>query len=149
MGESWPLTHACDSRLVRTDRGLGTFDLPVLKAAFNSAKISLLVFLCRDFKEQIEDPRMFDVTSEKRDNSSVIILKSSLTLLVILPARASHVTPSPSVILQMVSSAPIFLFYGISTIIGYFMLNHLYTYILNINDLIWLDFMAHQPPLVI
>ena len=80
MGESWLLTHACHSRLGKTGRGHGTFDSPVLKAAFNSAKISLLVFLYRDFGEQIEDPRMFDVTSETRDNSSVIILKSRLTL---------------------------------------------------------------------
>ena len=64
VGESWLLTHACHSRLGRTGRGLGTFDLPVLKTAFNSAKISWLDFLYRDFREQIEDPRMFDVTSE-------------------------------------------------------------------------------------
>ena len=31
---------------------------------------------------------MFDVTSETRDNTSVIILKLRLTLQVILPARA-------------------------------------------------------------
>ena len=37
---------------------------------------------------------MFDVTSETRDDTSVIILKSHLTLQVILPARASLVTPS-------------------------------------------------------
>ena len=37
---------------------------------------------------------MFDVTSETRDDTSVIILKSRLTLLVILPARTSLVTPS-------------------------------------------------------
>ena len=37
---------------------------------------------------------MFDVTSETRDNSSVIILKSRLTLQVILRARTSLVTPS-------------------------------------------------------
>ena len=37
---------------------------------------------------------MFDVTIETRDNSSVIILKSRLSLQVILPARASLVTPS-------------------------------------------------------
>ena len=37
---------------------------------------------------------MFDVTSETRDNTSVIILKSRPTLQVILPARASLVTPS-------------------------------------------------------
>ena len=37
---------------------------------------------------------MFDVTSETRDNTSVIILKSRLTLQVILPARASLMTPS-------------------------------------------------------
>ena len=37
---------------------------------------------------------MFDVTSETRDDTSVIILKSRLTLLVILPARSSLVTPS-------------------------------------------------------
>ena len=75
-------------------RGLGTFDSPVLKAAFNSAKIFWLVFLNRDFGKQIEDLRMFDVTSETRDSSSVIILKSRLTLQVILPARARLVTPS-------------------------------------------------------
>ena len=37
---------------------------------------------------------MFDVTSEKRDNTPVIILKSCLTLQVILSTRASLVTPS-------------------------------------------------------
>ena len=37
---------------------------------------------------------MFDVTSKTRDNTSVIILKSRLTLQVILPARTSLVTPS-------------------------------------------------------
>ncbi len=94
MGESWLLAHTCHSRLSRTGRGLGTFDSLVLKAAFSSAKISLLIFLYSDFREQIEDPRMFDVTSETRDNSSVIILKSRLTWQVILPARASLVTPS-------------------------------------------------------
>ena len=87
------LTHACHSRLGRTDSGLVTFDSPVLKAAFNSPKISLLVFLYRDLGEKIEDPRMFDVTSERRDNTSVIILKSRLTLQVILSARAGLVTP--------------------------------------------------------
>ena len=70
------------------------FDAPVLKTAFNSAKISLLVFLYRDFGEQIEDPRMFYITCEKHDYTSVIILKSRLTLQVILSARASLVTPS-------------------------------------------------------
>ena len=76
VGETWLLTHACHSRLGSTGRGPGTFDSPVLKAAFNSAKISLLVFLYRDFGEQIEDHRMFDVNSETRDSSFVIILKS-------------------------------------------------------------------------
>ena len=94
VGESWLLTRACHSRLGRTQSGLGTSDSPVLKAAFNSDTISLLVFLCRDLGEQIEDPRMFDVTSETCDNTSVIILKSRLTLQVILPARGSFVTPS-------------------------------------------------------
>ena len=37
---------------------------------------------------------MFDGTSETRDDTSVIILKSRLTLQVILPVRASLVTPS-------------------------------------------------------
>ena len=37
---------------------------------------------------------MFDVTSETRDISSVIILKSRLPLQVILPTRTSLVTPS-------------------------------------------------------
>ena len=35
--------------------------------------------------------------------------------------------------------------YGISTIVGYLMPNPLYTYILNIYDLVWLCFMAYQP----
>ena len=37
---------------------------------------------------------MFDITSEICDDTSAIILKSRLTLQVILPARASLVTPS-------------------------------------------------------
>ena len=37
---------------------------------------------------------MFDVSNETRDNTSVIILKSRLTLQVILPARTCLVTPS-------------------------------------------------------
>ena len=36
-------------------------------------------------------------------------------------------------------------FYGISTIVGYLMPNLLYTYILDIHDLVWLAFMAYQP----
>ena len=36
-------------------------------------------------------------------------------------------------------------FYGISTIVGYLMPNSLYTYILNIYDLVWFGFMAYQP----
>ena len=36
-------------------------------------------------------------------------------------------------------------FYGISTIVGYLMLNPFYTYILNTYDLIGLGFMAYQP----
>ena len=36
-------------------------------------------------------------------------------------------------------------FYGISTIVGCLMPNPLYTYILNIYDLVWLGFMAYQP----
>ena len=35
--------------------------------------------------------------------------------------------------------------YGISTIVGYLILNPLYSYILNIYDLVWLGFMAYQP----
>ena len=35
-------------------------------------------------------------------------------------------------------------FYGISTIVGYLMPNPLYTYILNIYNLVWLGFMAYQ-----
>ena len=31
-------------------------------------------------------------------------------------------------------------FYGISTIVGYLVLNPLYTYILNVYDLVWLGF---------
>ena len=40
-------------------------------------------------------------------------------------------------------------FYGISTIVGYLMPNPLYTYILNIKDLVLLGFMAYQPLSVI
>ena len=36
-------------------------------------------------------------------------------------------------------------FYGISTIAGYLMPNLVYTYILDIYDLVWLGFMAYQP----
>ena len=36
-------------------------------------------------------------------------------------------------------------FYGISTIVGYLRPNPPYTYILNIYDLVGLDFMAYQP----
>ena len=36
-------------------------------------------------------------------------------------------------------------FNGISTIVGYLMPNPLYTYILNIYDLVSLSFMAYQP----
>ena len=36
-------------------------------------------------------------------------------------------------------------FYGTSTIVGYLMPNPLYTYILNIYNLVWLGFMAYQP----
>ena len=36
-------------------------------------------------------------------------------------------------------------FYGISTNIGYLMLNPFYTYISNIYDLIWFAFMTYQP----
>ena len=38
-----------------------------------------------------------------------------------------------------------FSIYGISTIVGYLMPNLLYTYILNIYDLVGLAFMAYQP----
>ena len=40
-------------------------------------------------------------------------------------------------------------FYGISTIEGYLMPNPIYTYILNIYDLVGLGFMAYQPLKVI
>ena len=36
-------------------------------------------------------------------------------------------------------------FYSTSTIVGYLKPNPLYTYILNIYDLVWLGFMACQP----
>ena len=36
-------------------------------------------------------------------------------------------------------------FYGISTIVGYLILNPLYTYILSIFDLVRFGFMAYQP----
>ena len=70
----------------------GTFNAPVLTTAFNSAPKSRYLFSY--LGEQIEDLRMFDVTSETRDDTSMIILKSCLTLQVILPARASLMTPS-------------------------------------------------------
>ena len=36
-------------------------------------------------------------------------------------------------------------FYGISNILGYLMPNPLYTYIVNIYDLVWFGFRAYQP----
>ena len=36
-------------------------------------------------------------------------------------------------------------FFGISTVVGYLMPNPLYTYILNIYDLVWFGFMVYQP----
>ena len=36
-------------------------------------------------------------------------------------------------------------FYGLSNVVDYLMLNPLYTYILNIYDLVWLGWMAYQP----
>ena len=36
-------------------------------------------------------------------------------------------------------------FYGISTSVGYLMPSPVYTYILNIYDLVWWGFMAYQP----
>ena len=100
MCESWLFDTRLSQQIGRSRLGYdglgvyGTFKAPVLITAFNSAKISSLVFLYRDFGEQIEDPRMFDVTSETHDDTSVIILKSRLTLQVILPACASLVIPS-------------------------------------------------------
>ena len=35
--------------------------------------------------------------------------------------------------------------YSLSTIVGYLMANPLYTYILNIYDLVGMSFMAYQP----
>ena len=35
--------------------------------------------------------------------------------------------------------------FGVSTIVGYLMLNPLYTDIVNIYDFAWFKFMAHQP----
>ena len=82
--------HAPDSWVVTGWVGqvgvFWTFDAPIEKPVFNSPKISWLFFLYRDFEEQIEDPRMLDVTSEtvvKHVIIHVIILKSRLTL----PAR--------------------------------------------------------------
>ena len=40
-------------------------------------------------------------------------------------------------------------FFGISTLVGYSMLNPIYTYVSNIYDLAWLGFMAYQPLFVI
>ena len=36
-------------------------------------------------------------------------------------------------------------FYGILITVGYLMTNSVYTYLLDIYDLVWLDFMAYQP----
>ena len=37
------------------------------------------------------------------------------------------------------------MFYGVSTIVGYLIPNPIYTYILNIYDLVKFGFMAYQP----
>ena len=36
-------------------------------------------------------------------------------------------------------------FYAASTVVGHLMPNPLYTYVWDIYDLVWLDFMAYQP----
>ena len=46
---------------------------------------------------------------------------------------------------QISSITGFFWLYGISTTVSYLIPNPLYTYILNIYDLVWLDFMAYQP----
>ena len=71
-----------------------TFDAPVSKPAFNSAKISWLVFLyIWRTNRRSQNVRCHQWNCRKtRDNSCVIILKSRLTLQVILPARARFVT---------------------------------------------------------
>ena len=101
--ESWLFDTRLSQQIGRSRLGYDgsasrTFNAPVLTTIFNSAKISLLVFLYRDFGERIEDPPMFYFHQwsccETRDYLSVIILKSHLTLQVILPTRASLVTPS-------------------------------------------------------
>ena len=48
------------------------------------------------------------------------------------------------VVVKMLDCDGLIGFPGISTIVGYFMLNPFNTYILNIQDLIWLGFMAYQ-----
>ena len=100
VDESWLLTDAWQigrSRLGRRGRGLGTSDVPVLKAAFNSPKISWLVlFIERLWETNRRSPNVRCHQwncREALDNSSVIILKSRLTFPVLLPARASFVTP--------------------------------------------------------
>ena len=35
--------------------------------------------------------------------------------------------------------------YGISTIVAYLLPNPIYTYMLNINNLVWMGFMVYQP----
>ena len=40
-------------------------------------------------------------------------------------------------------------FYGVSTIVSFLMPNPVYTYILNLYNLVWLGFIAYQPLLVI
>ena len=49
------------------------------------------------------------------------------------------------IISKMILMKGLVWFDGISTILGYLMPNPLYTYILNIYDLVLLGFMAYQP----
>ena len=63
--------------------------------------------------------------------------------------HCSELVPSLLMFFEMFPRVPkgfsLVEFYGISTVVGYFMPNPFYTYIKNIYDLVWLGFIAYQP----
>ena len=65
------------------------------------------------------------------------------------PRRIDILLKSINQLINFLSQFGLVWFHGISTIVGYLMPNSLYTYILDIYDLVWLSLKAYQPLWVI
>ena len=72
------------------------------------------------------------------------LVRFGLVLWHINPCRLFNAKSSLYIYIKYIGFGLVW-FYGISTLIGYLMPNPLYTYSLNIYELVWLGFMAYQP----